>query len=985
MQLASDRPLRFPGLTSDEVAEQRRKFGSNILTPPAREPWWKLYLSKYEDPVIRILMIAALIALSVGVFEGHYAEGLGILVAIILATTLAFLNEFQANRAFDVLLKRGDDDEVEVVRNGQFTKVPRGDLVVGDVVLVRQGKECPTDGEVLEGVSLQVNEARLTGESLPVTKRHLAPGESADKGNRVYAENQLLRGCLVVEGHGVMQVTAVGDQTDLGRNALAAAELTGDPTPLNQQLERLSKWIGVVGFGVAGLLFVALVVRGALAHELELTAGQWYAACLIFAGALVALVPVWLPTVYDALELTGRAAKPPRWLEEANWRCWLAGFAVGGVLWGAGTGLGSAAGWLGGWPWLPGEAVEQFLAFFMVAVTIIVVAVPEGLAMSVTLSLAYSMRKMMATNNLVRRMHACETIGAATVICSDKTGTLTLNEMRTHAAHFPAMAKSGAAGAGTAAALIHEGIAANSTANLHFEPDHPPHPLGNPTEGALLLWLFDQGADYLQLRGAFAIEHQWTFRTDRKYMATLGRSAVVARRIVHVKGAPEILLGRSTEILTAEGVRPLDGHRAEIERQLLDYQRRGMRTLGLAYRELPADAPAGELNEVACELVWLGFVAIEDPVRTEVPPAIRACRDAGIQVKIVTGDNPQTAREIARQVGLWDGHETEQASLTGVEFAELDDAAATARARELKILSRARPNDKKRLVQLLQGQGEVVAVTGDGMNDAGALNYAKVGLAMGSGDDIAKEASDIILLDDSFRSIVNAVMWGRSLYENIQRFILFQLTINVAALGIAFLGPFIGVALPLTVTQMLWVNLIMDTFAALALATEPPHGSVMQRQPRRSGAFIVTRPMAWGIFGVAGVFLALLIGVLILFQQADLASGFRLTWGGKPELTMYEESVFFSFFVLLQFWNLFNARCLARSHSAFAGLGANRAFLLIAAAILVGQIAIVQWGGTVFRTAPLSLIDWLVILGVTSLVLWAGETLRALRRLGKHA
>lgn len=659
-----------------------------------------------------------------------------------------------------------------------------------------------------------------------------------------------------------------------------------------------------------------------------------------------------------------------------------------------------------GHSWLPNHVGRTLLHYFMVAVTIIVVAVPEGLAMSVTLSLAYSMKKMAASNNLVRRMHACETIGAATVICSDKTGTLTQNQMRVYDVNFPCL-NSQSPERKSAQALIAEAIAANSTADLEKKPLCAPHPIGNPTEGALLLWLDSQDIDYIPYRNNFQIQLRLPFSTQKKYMGTLGTSSVTERRVLYIKGAPELILERCSHILTENGLLSLptstphsahthtataplpapyaDGtqttvynvpsltplqDKASILTVLKDYQQRGMRTLGFAYQEVSPNVTESDLEQIDHHLTWLGFVAISDPLRTDVSESIHACLASGIQVKIITGDSPETVQEIARQIGLWQDEDINQRylHLTGQEFHQLSDDEAKLAVQELKVLSRACPMDKLRLVKLLQENGHIVAVTGDGSNDAAALKHAHVGLAMGSGTAIAKEASDIILLDDSFHSIVNAIVWGRSLYENIQRFILFQLTINVGALGIALLGPFIGVALPLTVTQMLWVNLIMDTFAALALATEPPHWSVMARPPRDPDAFIVSQSMAQNIFITGACFLMFLVTFLLKIRQ-------------DGTISPYELSVFFAVFVMFQFWNLFNARCLGLKQSAFSELYKNKGFLLIAATIFVGEILIIQFGGSVFRTVPLSLVDWIRITAGTSVILWIGELWRLILRL----
>ncbi|MFO0969460.1 MAG: calcium-translocating P-type ATPase, PMCA-type [Gemmataceae bacterium] len=966
---ASPPSVRFPGLSGVQVDESRRRHGPNELTPPRREPWWRLWLAKFEDPVIRILIIAALAAIGVGVFEGQYAEGLGIILAILLATTLAFLNEFRANREFDLLNRVSDDVPVKVVRDGLFRTIPRREVVVGDVVFIELGEEAPADGAVLEAVNLQLDESRLTGESAAVSKTPTAALAALPASEGAYPADLVLRGTMVADGHGFIEIRAVGDATEIGKTARAAAEERTEETPLNRQLEKLSKIIGVVGLHVAAFVFVALLLRGASTGELTLSGPQWVFVAILFLGTGVALVRVWLPIVYDALEIAGWRPRRPAWLENDSLMGWVATFAAGALVFALGLGLTYLAGLVPGDPaaWLPYEASRELLHYFMIAVTVIVVAVPEGLAMSVTLSLAYSMRRMTAENNLVRRMHACETIGATTVICSDKTGTLTLNEMRVGATELPVLGQAGLCA--ESAAVIVEAIAVNSTANLGRE-EGVAKALGNPTEGALLLWLDQQAVDYVPVRSTFAVEYQWTFSTERKYMATLGVTPRDGRRVLHVKGAPELLLSRSSARLGPAGVAPLSAEeRLAQEQALLSYQRRGMRTLALAYRDIPAGAHV-ELEDAAADLIWLGFVAIADPVRPEVPAAIAACRGAGVAVKLVTGDSPDTALEIARQIGLWDASDGQDRHVSGREFQQMSDDQARAAALALKVMSRARPMDKLRLVQLLQQADQVVAVTGDGTNDAPALNHANVGLAMGkTGTAVAKEASDIILLDDSFRSILNAVMWGRSLYENIQRFVVFQLTINVAALGIALLGPFLGVKFPLTVTQMLWVNLIMDTFAALALATEPARRAVLLRPPRRPSDFIVSPHMARIIFGAAAAFLLVLLALLVAI-------------GSDETVTTRELTLFFCVFVLLQFWNLFNARTVGQRASAFSGILRNRSFLIITVAILVGQILLVQFGGAVFRTTPLSFLDWLVVIVATSPVLWVGEVWRWLKRRG---
>lgn len=959
--MTTEPAMPHPGLSAAEVEASRRAHGHNVLTPPPRDPWWTQWLAKFEDPVIRILMIAAAIQIAVGVYRGEYVEGLALVAAILLATTLAFVNEYKANREFDILNKVNDDTPVKVARGGRFDTVPKRDLVVGDVVLVETGEEVPCDGELLTAVALLVDESKLTGESLPVAKGTADKPHAAGT-EHAYPRHRLNRGTMVADGHATFRATAVGDGTDIGKTARAAAEQADEPTPLNEQLDRLSKIIGIVGMGIAGLTFLALVVRGAATGGLTMTGGQWAFALVLLAGALVGLCRVWLKVIWEgALALRRQHdLDPPEYLNDDTAARWGVALAAGAAVIALGLGIGYAAGWLppAGGDWLPAAAGSALLNYFMIAVVIVVVAVPEGLAMSVTLSLAYSMRKMTAQNTLVRKMHACETIGAATVICSDKTGTLTMNQMRVAEVRIPALA--------SAAALVADAMAVNGTAQLARDDDGALRPLGNPTEGALLVWLEGQGVNYHAARSAFAVAGQLPFSTDRKFMATAGTDAT-GRKLLHVKGGPEVVLEHCEAALGATGSTPLDGEtRAAVTKELKDLQARGMRTIGFAYRDV-AD-PSAEVEAQVGGLTWLGFAAIADPVRPDVPAAVDACRAAGLSLKIVTGDTPDTAREIGRQIGLIGPDEAPGAEMTGAAFAALSDADASAAAGPLKILSRARSMDKLRLVRLLQEKREVVAVTGDGTNDAPALNHAKVGLAMGrTGTAVAKEAADIVLLDDSFGSIVNAVRWGRALYENIQRFILFQLTINVAALGVALLGPFVGVDLPLTVMQMLWVNLIMDTFAALALATEAPHAGVLNRRPRDPDAFIVTPRMAKLVFGTGAVFLVVLLALLfVLPGLRDAASPDHLR-----SLT-----IFFSVFVVLQFWNLFNARCLGTGGSAFAGLHKNKAFLLIAALILFGQIALVQFGGSVFRTVPLTALDWATIILATSPVLIVGELAR---------
>ena len=886
---------QYQGLTTAQVEESRRLHGENVLTPPAKTPLWKQFLEKFEDPIIRILLVAWVLSMVIAGVHcwgpeaaglAAFLEPLGIFFAIMLASCVGFFFEVKANRAFDVLNTVNDDILVTVVRNGKITEVPRKDIVVGDIVMLGTGDEIPADGHLLEAVSLQVNESTLTGE--PMIGKTTNPADFDEEAT--YPSNVVMRGTTVVDGHGVMQVEKVGDATGYGKVYEGSQIENNIDTPLQIQLKGLANVISKAGYTIAVLTFVALTAK---------------------------------------LILSGQEYSVMEW-------------------------------------------ISHLLNFFMVAVTLIVVSVPEGLPMSVTLSLALSMNRMLKTNNLVRKMHACETMGATTVICTDKTGTLTQNQMQVHETKFYNLTDQ-KLGDNDLSRLIQEGIAVNSTANLE-RTDGTVKTLGNPTEAALLLWLNAQGVDYLPLREEAEVVSQLTFSTERKYMATVVKSPLLGKKVLYVKGAPEIVLGNCRRVMMNGDVVPTETARPEIEQQLLAYQNQAMRTLGFAYQILEEgdnEAPYtdGRLNK-DLDLTYLGIVAISDPVRKDVPAAVQNCMKAGIAVKIVTGDTPGTAREIGRQIGIWKPEDTDRNIITGPAFEALSDEEALNRVLDLKIMCRARPTDKQRLVKLLQEKGAVVAVTGDGTNDAPALKAAQVGLSMGDGTSVAKEASDITILDNSFASITRAVMWGRSLYRNIQRFLLFQLTINVAACLIVLLGSLIGTESPLTITQMLWVNLIMDTFAAGALASLPPNEKVMNDKPRRSGPngdFIISRPMAYRIFGVGIAFVAILMGLLLHFHASEGLSAHDLSW-------------FFSFFVMLQFWNMFNAKAFMDGRSAFADLKDSKSFLFVAALILVGQYLIVTFGGAMFNVIPLSWTDWGLIIGSSSLVLWVGEIARLIKK-----
>ena len=909
------------GLTHEEVVESRRKHGDNLLTPPEKEPVWKQFLEKFEDPIIRILLIALLLSIGVSSYQliagaegwSVMLEPLGIFVAVMLATCVGFFFEQSANKKFDLLNQSEDEQMVTVYRDGLIQRIERKDVVVGDSVVIGTGDEVPADGTLMEAIAMRVNESDLTGE--PSCSK--TTEESDFKEDATYPSNYVCRGSMVMEGHGVFVVEKVGDATEWGKVYRGAQIENKIKTPLNEQLDRLGHGITVASYVIAGLI-------------------------------------VALRMVMYFIDLDG---EPFQWMDFARFT----------------------------------------LNTLMIAVTLIVVAVPEGLPMSVTLSLALSMKRMLETNNLVRKMHACETMGAATVICTDKTGTLTKNRMSLGASRIFGL-KNEMLDDSETGRLMKEGIAVNSTAFLDYSDQKKVKVIGNPTEGALLLWLFDNNVDFEGIRDNAKIVKQLPFTTRYKYMATVIRTGEHNRNILYVKGAPEYMMKRCQTVKMDGRYAAIQTVKAEVEEHLLEYQSKAMRTLGFAYKELSDDEvdtifQNGKLQSE--DLCFLGIVGIIDPIRDDVSDSIQDCLNAGIGIKIVTGDTPGTAKEIGRQIGLWTETDSdEHQMITGKQFNLMTDDELKERLEELKIMSRARPADKERLVRLLQEQGEVVAVTGDGTNDAPALNKAQIGLSMGDGTSVAKEASDITILDNSFKSIAQAVMWGRSLYINIQRFILFQMTINVAACLIVLIGAMLGTASPLTVTQMLWINLIMDTFAALALASLPPDYGVLKDKPRARNAFIITKEMKRRIFGVGLLFVAVLFGFIQYFKHCQVETLADFTFRDyylnffnfnhvKGDFTPKELSLLFTIFVFMQFWNIFNAKAFHTKDSTLKGLTKKsllRGFDFTLLIIGVGQILIVSFGGEMFNVVPLSIGDWIRIILGTSAILWVGEIERWLKK-----
>ncbi len=865
------------GLTDEQVKQSREQHGKNVLTPPQRTSLWKLYLDKYRDPIIQILLVAAFVSLILAFIEKNFMETIGIFVAVFLATTVGFYFERDAAKKFNLLTALSEEQPVKVRRNGKVMEIPRHDVVVGDVVLVEVGDEVPADGELIVCNDLQINESALTGE--PVAEKSLEGG-----GDGAYPRNVILRSTMVMNGRGEFVVTAVGDATEIGKVAKKSTEQTSVETPLHMQLDKLAKMISKVGSVVSVAAFFIFLIHDILTN------------------------PAWGGKDYFYM-------------------------------------------------------AEIVLKYFMMAVTLIVMAVPEGLPMAITLSLALNMRRMLKSNNLVRKLHACETMGAVTVICTDKTGTLTQNKMQVSALEL----KQGDE------ALLDTAIALNSTAELNDGK-----PIGNPTESALLLWLDAQGKDYEELRKQVNVLKQLPFSTERKMMATLAE--VDGETYLFVKGAPEIVMKKCII-----GDRMLRQSAEELD----EWQHKAMRTLAFAYKKIEASIMRTSRTSTA-EVVALldandlqlqAIAAIADPIRPDVPAAVQECRHAGIEVKVVTGDTAATALEIGKQIGVFedepenigaDGSLTslDQQMITGEQWEALSDEEAYERAKDIRVMSRARPTDKQRLVAMLQKRGEVVAVTGDGTNDAPALHYAHVGLSLGSGTSVAKEASDMTLLDDSFKSIANAVMWGRSLYRNLQRFLFFQLVVNVAALLLVLGGSVIGTEMPLTVTQILWVNLIMDTFAALALASLPPSHEVMKDKPRKASDFIINKSIGFGILFCGIVFFLVMFALLVYCERR-----------GKGGVDVHELTMFFTTFVMIQFWNLFNAKALMSHHTAFRHFLKDKGMILVLVLVLVGQWIIVTFGGEMFRTTPLSLHEWLLIIGSTSVVLWAGELWRTFKRM----
>lgn len=1026
-----NKTTHFKGLTDAEVIESRKKYGENILTPPEEDSVWDkikncmhFWLLKLDLAIVAIAAIVAFVLPALGLYNheglwiapvlsftlffltylvaylggewndeekefdidslftillfalllsgfiafyngvyggaegwGPYLELIGIAAAVLLATTVAHILESQNEKTFKSLNEVNDDTLVKVVRNDNVSQVPRKDIVVGDIVIMEAGEEIPADAEILECMNLSINESSLTGE----LQCHKTTNPDEFDKDATYPSNHIMKGCTVMEGSCVAKVFAVGDATACGKVFEAAQVKDGDATPLSEKLDELAGLITKTSYGLAILIVLGRLIRHALvlpnANYVSL-AGYLLGSLALSAGIYYVLntkknedneesIELWQVLAFMVLPIIGIIGYFATSVTSVNWP----------------------------------ELIQYALNSIMIAVTLIVVAVPEGLPMAVTLSLAFSMKRLMKQNTLPRTMHACETMGAVSVICSDKTGTLTQNQMKVVDTAFAGLTNQSLAD-DKVSSLIKECISINTTAYLDLTDPNKIKAIGNPTEGALLLWLQSKSVDYLAIRESMAVTDRLQFTTELKYMATIVNSKVTGKPTVYVKGAPDILMGLCN--ISAEDANKYNS-------KLAEYQNHANRTLAFAYKELDnADGIFKDGRLAIKDLNMLGIVGIEDPVRADVPKAIEECLKAGIKVKIVTGDAPGTAKEIGRQLGLWTSEDTDENIMIGSDMPAMTDDELRNRLPKVKIISRARPNDKERAVRLLKDMDYIVSVTGDGTNDAPALNAANVGLSMGDGTAVAKEASDMTIIDNSFSTIANAVMWGRSLYKNIKRFILFQMTVNVAACLIVLIGAFIGEESPLTVTQMLWVNLIMDTFAALALASLPPTKTVMDEQPRSVNEHIL-KGMVNGILGVGGIFTVILLGICIFFQHTDINSLTEVltgdfSWTANNGLSAYELGLFFTIFVMLQFWNLFNAKAFMTNDSAFKGISwaDTKWFIIIALVIFIGQVLMTETPGLqeMFNVAEggLSFYDWVIITALTSFVLWIGEIMRKIKK-----
>lgn len=1000
--------MHYRGLSAAEVVEQRKKFGPNVLTPPEKDPLWKQWLEKFEDPTIIILLVCAGIAFAVGLLEQNIPwDAVAILVAVGLATAGGTWSEYKADKAFELLKQDSDKIQVKVTREGQFHTISTTDLVVGDIIHLESGDKIPADAKVLHSVDLMVDEALMTGESDAVHRR---------------PDDKLIGGTHIMTGNGIAEVIAVGDKTEMGNLASALGkgficpntehrkvyreegkcEVPGcgqeleekeeGETPLQKRLGGLAAQISTWGTIAAVLIFIALVGSQIVALLRDAGTG-WDWASIGPQLMSTQIWPLWVFAIIGALGLKVLSLESKKfWM--TIWAITVA--AVGFIAWRAGA----------------QESVKSILKFFMVAVTIIVVAVPEGLPMAIFIALGLGMRKIRADNNLVRKMMAAETIGSATVICTDKTGTLTKNQMAVEEIYFRGKTHKGPdilKLKGTPGFdLLTLGCAVNSTANVEHLSGQVKF-IGNPTEGALLVWMGKMGLDYQELRDSMPVHSRVCFTADRKMMTSITgndacancsscpledigvemSSAFVQKdgcRTIFTKGAPERVLPLCKSVYMDEKtMRPIDESRAAIEQVVKEMAQKSIRPLAICTKvHRRGEAPKGDnaARDAEKDLVLLAIVGMTDPVREDVPAAIQNCGKAGIEVKMITGDHPLTAHAIADKIGMLKPGDIE---LTGDEFAQKTDAEIKGFASRLRVISRAKPVESKaRLVGILQEIGEVVAVTGDGTNDAPALEKADVGISMGiKGTDVAKEASDIILTDDNFGSIVRAVHWGRTLYENLQKFLQFQLSINLSALGIALVSPIVGTLFPnsgfqiqpLTVLQYLWINLIMDTLAAIAFGLEPPRPEAMSQPPKNTKEPFLTKVMLSNII-VLGIYF---IGLILFVQATDILG--LSQYKGEANYDLMRKSLVFNCYIWFAIFHMFNARSIMAGKSAFANITRSRSFFLIMGFVIVMQLALVEFGGKALETAPLPFWVWVKVVALGASTVVVGEILRHVQRL----
>ncbi|CAI5514639.1 unnamed protein product, partial [Closterium sp. Naga37s-1] len=900
--------------TDEDIARRQLHFGSNTYPEKPGKTFWYFVWEAMQDTLVQILFVCAIASIAVsipaeGSLEGLY-DGLGIFIALFLIITVAAISNYRQALQFQKLNREKQKIQIEVTRSGRRCKVWIDDLVVGDIIHLSTGDHVPTDGVVMEGHSLAVNESSITGESENMHKDEANPF--------------ILAGCTIMDGFGEMMVTAVGMRTEWGKVLATITEDSDEPTPLQVRLTRVAELLGIMGITVGVLIFLILSIR-------------------------------YLVTDADFSNFTA-------------------------------------------------DDVSVLLSYFTIAITVLVIAVPEGLPLAVTLTLAFSVTKMMEDNSLVRHLQSCETMGCATTICSDKTGTLTLNEMTVVQAwvagdfHKPHTVRTGVST--PVAQLLYQAIAVNTSGSVDEPPGMPPVISGSPTEKAILAWGVSFGMRFHETKDQCEVVAVQPFSSTRKRMGVLIRTAdslttpsatttttttgsstsstatagstTLGSLRVHWKGAAEVVLQHCGHYVNSLGsIVPLtEPKRMELERALRDMGKEALRTLGFAFRDFDQRTgvegmPKREDGSVGVpedDLVYVGFVGIKDPCRVEVPDSVLHCQNAGIVVRMVTGDSVETATAIATECGILTAGGT---VMDGATFRAIHENDLPANVDRLQVLARASPTDKLQLVRALKEMGHVVAVTGDGTNDAPALHEADIGLAMGQcGTEVAKESADIIILDDNFASIVRTVVWGRSVFASIQRFLQFQITVNCVALTLNFISAVVTGDAPLTAVQMLWVDLIQDTLGALALATEPPSDKLLDQPPVGRSQELVSAAMWRNIIGQTVYQLSLLCVLwfkgMELLQLPGPPGVPRVIAKGGEEISEGEKqlvTIIFSSFVFMQIFNQLNSRKL-EEWNVFEGLLVNRLFILIVSIELSVQVLLVELLGQFAGCVRLTLQQW---------------------------